>query len=337
MLLTESLGFQRPNNTKLETATCDFKTKTLQIMKIHKFLSIFTFLLLTSYCFSTTVSDTTLIKSHLTAITKTGRFRTYKNIDQLNKTAEYIKSVFIQYSDSVFIQEYNVHGQVYKNVICSFGTENIKRIIVGAHYDVCGNQEGADDNASGVVGLLELSRLLKGQKLNQRIDLVAYTLEEPPYFRTEYMGSYIHAKSLVDNKTEVYGMVSLEMIGYFSDEKKSQSYPLGLLSLFYGNKGNYITLVKKFGARPFSRKFCRKYKSTKAIRTKKFTAPPALPGIDFSDHLNYWKFGFSALMLTDTSFFRNKNYHEPTDTMETLDIKRMAKVIDGVLITLSSL
>lgn len=302
-----------------------------------KIISIFTFLLLTSYCFATTISDTTIIKSHLTAITKTGKFRTYKNIDQLNKTADYIKTVFSQYSDSVFIQEYSVNGQIYKNVICSFGTENKKRVIVGAHYDVCDNQEGADDNASGVVGLLELSRMLKGQKLNQRIDLVAYSLEEPPYFRTEYMGSYIHAKSLVDNKTEVYGMISLEMIGYFKDEKKSQSYPVGLLSLFYGNKGNYITLVKKFGAGQFTRKFCRKYKSTKVIRTKKFTGPPALPGIDFSDHLNYWKFGFSALMLTDTAFFRNKNYHEPTDTMETLDIKRMAKVIDGVFSTLTSL
>jgi Zn-dependent M28 family amino/carboxypeptidase len=306
-------------------------------MKGLKLISTFTFLLLTSYCFATTISDTTIIKSHLTAITKTGRFRTYKNIDQLNKTADYIKTVFNKYSDSVFIQEYSVNGQVYKNVICSFGTENKKRVIIGAHYDVCGNQEGADDNASGVVGLLELSRMLKGQKLNQRIDLVAYSLEEPPYFRTEYMGSYIHAKSLVDNKTEVYGMISLEMIGYFKDEKKSQSYPIGLLSLFYGNKGNYITLVKKFGAGQFTRKFCREYKSTKSIRTKKITGPQALPGIDFSDHLNYWKFGFSALMLTDTSFFRNKNYHEPTDTMETLDIKRMAKVIDGVFNTLTAI
>jgi Zn-dependent M28 family amino/carboxypeptidase len=306
-------------------------------MKRLKLISTFTFLLLTSYCFATTISDTTVIKSHLTAITKTGEYRTYKNIDQLNKTAEYIKSVFSEYSDSIFIQEYSVNGQVYKNVICSFGTENKKRVIVGAHYDVCDNQEGADDNASGVVGLLELSRLLKGQKLNQRIDLVAYSLEEPPYFRTEYMGSYIHAKYLVDSKADVYGMISLEMIGYFKDEKKSQSYPVGLLSLFYGNKGNYITLVKKFGAGQFTRKFCRKYKSTKVIRTKKFSGPPVLPGIDFSDHLNYWKFGFSALMLTDTAFFRNKNYHELTDTMETLDIKRMAKVIDGVFSTLTSL
>jgi Zn-dependent M28 family amino/carboxypeptidase len=266
----------------------------------------------------------------LAIITKTENFRNYKNIDQLNKTAEYIKSVFSQYSDSICIQEYLVNGGIYRNVICSFGTENKKRIIVGAHYDVCGNQEGADDNASGVVGLLELSRLLKGKKLKQRIDLVAYTLEEPPYFRTEYMGSYIHAKSLIDNKTDVYGMVSLEMIGYFNDYSKSQSYPLGILSLFYGNKGNYITLVKKFGAGKFTRKFIREFKETKTINTKKFAAPPVLQGIDFSDHLNYWKFGFSALMVTDTSFYRNKNYHESTDIMETLDINRMAKVIDGL-------
>ena len=305
-------------------------------MTIHKHISTLIFLLVTNYCFSNTTSDTTVIKSHLTAITKTGSFRTYKNIEQLNQTADYIKSVFNQYSDSVYFQEYLVNGQVYKNVICSFGIEHKKRIIVGAHYDVCDNQEGADDNASGVVGLLELSRLLKGQKLNQRIDLVAYTLEEPPYFRTENMGSYIHAKSLVDNKTEVSGMISLEMIGFFKDEKKSQSYPIGLLSLFYGNRGNYITLVKKFGAGHFTRKFCRTYKSTKVIKTKKFTGPQRLSGIDFSDHLNYWKFGFSALMITDTAFYRNKNYHESTDKMETLDIYRMAKVIDGVLKTLTT-
>ena len=112
---------------------------------------------------------------------------------------------------------------------------------------------------------------------------------------------------------------------------------MGILSLFYGNKGNYITLVKKLGAGKFARKFSREYRATRAIRTKKFSGPPALPGIDFSDHLNYWKYGYSALMITDTSFYRNKNYHEPTDKMETLDIGRMAKVIDGVYTALMAL
>lgn len=302
-----------------------------------KHISIFLLLTVTHYCYADNFTDTTSIKEHLRAITKTAKFRTYRNVDQLNWTADYIKNVFSQYSDSVFIQAYFVNEQIYKNVMCSFGTENKNRIIVGAHYDVCDNQEGADDNASGVVGLLELSRLLKGQKLNKRIDLVAYSLEEPPYFRTEYMGSYIHAKSLADKKEEIYGMLSLEMIGYFKDEKQSQSYPIGLLSIFYGNRGDYITLVKKFNSGQFARKFSKNYKSTKAIRTKKFKGPKSLPGIDFSDHLNYWKFGYSALMITDTSFYRNKNYHETTDTMETLDIYRMAKVIDGVFSALKKM
>lgn len=306
-------------------------------MRMDKFMSTLLMVLLTSYCNAKTLSDTSIIKSHLTILTRTEKFRTHNNIDQLNKTADFIKSVFIQFTDSVIIQEYTANGSTYKNVICSFGTENKKRIILGAHYDVCDNQDGADDNASGVVGLLELSRLLKGQKLNYRIDLVAYSLEEPPYFKTEFMGSYIHAKSLSENKVDVYGMISLEMIGYFKDEKHTQSYPIGLLSLFYGSKGNYITLIKKFCSGKFAHKFCNHFKSSKAIRTKKFTGPRALPGIEFSDHLNYWIFGFSALMITDTSFYRNKNYHKPTDTMEKLDLRRMANVIDGVFITITTL
>jgi hypothetical protein len=205
-------------------------------------------------------SDTILIKNHFTAITKTKNYRNYQNIEQLNEIAKYIHTDFLNYSDSVYYQKFEVNGIVYKNVICSFGTENTKRIVVGAHYDVCGNQEGADDNASGVIGLLELARQLKGIKLKNRIDLVAYTLEEPPYFRTEFMGSFIHAKSLVDEKTEVYGMISLEMIAYFKDEKKSQTYPIGILKLIYGGKGNFITLVNKMYAGKFAREFSNKMK-----------------------------------------------------------------------------
>lgn len=282
-------------------------------------------------------ADTLVIKQHLKNITKTASYRNHQNITQLNAIAAYIKADFLKYSDSVSFQEYKVDGKTYKNVICSFGTENKQRIIVGAHYDVCGDQEGADDNASGVVALLELARQLKDQKLKKRIDLVAYTLEEPPYFRTEYMGSAVHAKYLSDNKIDVFGMLSVEMIGYFKDEKKSQDYPLGILSWFYGNKGDYITLVNKFGKGKFAKQFGRYFKKAETIKTKKFTGPKALPGIDFSDHLNYWNYGYSALMITDTSFYRNKNYHQKTDTMETLDIYRMAKVIDGIYVALLKL
>lgn len=289
-----------------------------------------TFIFLIFLCpfWSQSQSDTLLIKDHLTQITKTEKPRNHENLDQLNITADYIHNVFSRYSDSVSYQK--IKNSVYKNVICSFGPMDAKRIIVGAHYDVCGNQEGADDNASGVVGLLELARLLKGKTLKCRIDLVAYSLEEPPYFRSTMMGSHAHAKYLKDNNIDVYGMIAIEMIGYFDDAKGSQDYPIGLLSIFYGKRGNYITLVKKLHGGKFVRKTIRKYKGAKKLPSKKFSAPKKLQGVDWSDHLNYWAMGFDALMLTDTSYLRNKNYHQTTDKMETLDLKRMSFVIDAL-------
>lgn len=282
-------------------------------------------------------ADTTLVKEHLVALTKTPQFRNYRNIDQLNTVAAYIYQNLNTYSDSTSYQTYKADGKIYKNVISSFGTENKKRVIIGAHYDVCGEQEGADDNATGVTALLELARMLKGQKLSYRVDLVAYTLEEPPYFRTENMGSYIHAKYLKDNNIQVYGMASVEMVGYFKDDKGSQSYPLGILSWIYGNKGDYITLVKKMDVGTFVGNFTENFLEANQLKTKSFTAPKFLTGTDYSDHLNYWKFGYSAMMITDTSFFRNKNYHKVTDTLETLDLKRMANVIDGIFLSLINL
>lgn len=279
-------------------------------------------------------ADTARIQQQLQTIAGTGAYRHYLDPAELNRVAAYIETTFKTYSDSVWVQRYKVSGVTYKNIVCSFGTQHSKRIVVGAHYDVCGQQAGADDNASGTVGLLELARLLQGKTLGYRIDLVAYTLEEPPFFRSENMGSHVHAKYLYDKRIHVLGMVSLEMIGYFSDAKKSQSYPLKFLKLFYGSRGNYITVVQKFGNGKFGRKFKRLMKRQDIIRTKSFKAPARLTGIDFSDHLNYWKYGFRAVMITNTSFYRNKNYHLPTDTIETLDIPKMALVIDEVLASL---
>jgi len=279
-------------------------------------------------------ADTLKIKEHLIAITKTDKSRNYKNIKTLNNVASYIYNEFHQYADTTYYQKYDVKGQEYKNVIAVFGSKNKKTIVIGAHYDVCGEQEGADDNASGVTGLLELARMLKNKTLKYRIELVSYTLEEPPFFRTKQMGSYIHAKSMKEKNIDLYGMISLEMIGFYSDEKDSQKYPIGILSWFYGNKANYITIVNQFKKGKFAKRFTKTFKKQKYIRTKKITAPKSLQGIDFSDHLNYWNFGYSALMVTDTSFFRNENYHENTDTMDTLDINKIANVIDTVYETI---
>ncbi len=279
-------------------------------------------------------SDTTRILNSLKQLIKTPEFRTHTNLHQLNATADYILKQFSLHADTSYFQTYRVNGKEYKNVIAEFGDKHAPILVIGAHYDVCGAQEGADDNASGVAGLLELSHLVKNESFPFRLQLVAYTLEEPPHFRTENMGSYVHASSLANSGQEVLGMICLEMIGYFSNTKGSQDYPLGILKWVYGSRGNYITLVNKVKKGKFSRKFSSAFKRTALIKTKKFTAPAALPGIDFSDHLNYWKFGFSALMITDTAFYRNKNYHQPTDTLNTLNIGKMAQVINAVYLSL---
>jgi hypothetical protein len=280
-------------------------------------------------------SDENLIIKHLNGIINTDGFRHSDNLVALNQAAAYIFSELEKYCDTVYYQPFVVDGKTYKNVIGVIAPELENRYVVGAHYDVCGNQDGEDDNASGVVGVLELARLFSIQKEhNKRIDFVAYTLEEPPYYGTKEMGSYIHAQSLARDSVELEGMICLEMIGYFVDEKKTQDYPVGFLRLFYGQRGDYITVVQKFGNARFGRKFKRLMKAQDRVETKGFKGPAKLPGVDFSDHRNYWKFGYDAVMITNTAFYRNKNYHQPSDTIETLDITRMAKVIDEVYLSL---
>ncbi len=278
-------------------------------------------------------ADSAVLHAHVLALAGTpGQYRNGQDTATLNRAAAYIYDQMRTFCDSVEIQPYSLQvGKRYANLIASFGPKYAPRIIVGAHYDVCGNQMGADDNASGVAGLLELGRLLKGeptQDWKYRIDLVAYTLEEPPYFRTPAMGSAVHASWLADNNIPVRGMISLEMIGYFKDAKHTQHYPIGLLKLFYGSRGNYITVIHKMHKGAFVRSFQRAFKRPHLVRTKKFGAPRSLTGIDFSDHLNYWDRDWAALMITDTSFFRNANYHESGDTPDTLDYARLAAVVE---------
>jgi len=282
-------------------------------------------------------ADRKRVKDNLITLTRSFGNRDYLNITALNKVAAYTHNQFSICCDSVDYQEFNVGETVYKNVVASIGTNHDERIIIGAHYDVCGIQEGADDNASGLVGLLELARLLSKENLNYRIDFVAYTLEEPPFFKTKQMGSYIHAKSVFEEKQNIKGMICLEMIGYFNDSVNSQKYPLGILKLFYGNKGDFITVVEKFGSGSFSSKIRRLMKKQKLIKTKSFKGPKFIQGLDFSDHRNYWEFGYDALMITNTSFYRNPNYHEQSDKVETLDIERMCRVIDQLYLSIKEL
>ncbi|MCG8696455.1 MAG: M28 family peptidase [Bacteroidales bacterium] len=285
-------------------------------------------------CKSTSINknkaELSRIKTDLMAITSTEQYRNYRNIESLNEVANYILNVMKSVCDTAYYQCYVVGNREYKNVIGRVDGITKDKIILGAHYDVAGDQEGADDNASGVAGLLELTRMLSGTKPNCTIELVAYTLEEPPFFQTKQMGSYVHAKSVYDNNENIKGMICMDMIGYFNTNENSQEYPLNFLKLFYGNKGDFITVVQRLNGGKFSNRVNRLMKKQTYIKSKAFKGPQNLAGVDFSDHANYWKFGYSAVLITNSAFYRNHNYHTSGDTIETLDLKRMCGVIEAI-------
>ena len=300
------------------------------------FQLLLSFILLFSALPCRSQTDSSELNTMLDSIINMG-VRNYQDTVVLNKVGNFIQSQFELYSENVYKQSYVWNKQTFFNVIALIGDTTKPRIVVGAHYDVCDEQDGADDNGSGVVGLITTLKSMKDHKGEYCYEFVAYTLEEPPFYSTDLMGSYVHANSLKDRGVKVHGMVALEMIGFFSDEKKSQRYPLGLLKMFYGGKGDYITLVGTFGKDKFVKRFMKEFKRSKMIKTKKFIGPKKLTGIDFSDHRSYWGLDMDALMITDTAFFRNRNYHHDTDTIETLDFVRMAKVTNALIYSLKKM
>lgn len=273
------------------------------------------------------------LKDTVTYLTKIAPSRNYRKIRSLRKAEDYIYAKFVDYGFKPGRQEFVVNSQKYRNIIATAGAgdDPCEVVVVGAHYDVCGNQPGADDNASAVAGLLEIARFAKKheKELPCRIEFVAYCLEEPPFFGTEQMGSYIHAKSLFDKKIKVRGMICLEMIGYFTDAKDSQRFPSDFFKLLYPNEGNFIAVVSN-GKNDALIKHTAKHMKEASIKVETLKAPSFIEGLDFSDHRNYWKFGYAAVMVTDTAFYRNPNYHKKTDTIETLSFDKMKEVVKGV-------
>ena len=244
--------------------------------------------------------DPALLRQHVDKLSVELMPRSYENPENLNRIAEYIQTQFSDAGATVRHQPFTADGKVYRNVIAEFGSESDTIIVVGAHYDSAGELPAADDNASGVAGLLELARLLGAAEIDQRILLVAFCLEEPPFFNTPQMGSAVFARSMVDTGKNVRIMVALEMIGYFSDKPGSQEYPVPLLKLFYPSKGNFIAVVDQlFGAN--AGKMKKIMRANSDIPVFSINAPSVIPGIDLSDHKSFWDLGYPAVMITDTA------------------------------------
>jgi Zn-dependent M28 family amino/carboxypeptidase len=270
------------------------------------------------------------VRAHVEMLANTFRPRDYRHIENLEKSANYIRDAFRAAGGRVEDQAYTAGRETYRNVIASFGPESDERVVVGAHYDAVEAVPGADDNASGVAGLLELARILKDAKLNTRVDLVAYSTEEPPFFGGAEMGSMVHARSLRKTGVKVRAMLALEMIGYYSDAPGSQGFPFEAMRKVYPDRGNFIVAAGRISDELLTRKVKRAMSAENGVDVQSVNAPAGVAGISLSDNSSYWDQGYPAVMITDSAFFRNRNYHQMSDTPDTLDYERMAKVVAQV-------
>jgi Zn-dependent M28 family amino/carboxypeptidase len=272
-----------------------------------------------------------LLRKHVRFLINDVRPRSADHPENLDRAADYIANSFRFAHGTTSVQTFAARGKRYSNVIAQWGPNdpNLPVLVIGAHYDSFdqgGDLPGADDNASGTAGLLELARLLGTQQITSPVMLVAFSTEEPPFFGSEQMGSAVHANSLSAEHRLVRGMICLEMIGYFSAE---QSWPNPLFDLLFPSRGDFIGVVGGWPDRELARFVKRAIVGSDGIRVVSFSGPRETS--DASDHRNYWSHGWKAVVITDTAFLRNPNYHTQRDTAETLDYERMARVVNGVL------
>lgn len=252
--------------------------------------------------------------------------RNWLDTASLNRTASFVRRQIESSGFACSEQLFAVDKRTYRNIECTIPGKSKDLVVVGAHYDAAGEQPGADDNASGVAGLIELACAYAetGQKPRNSIRLVAFSLEEPPYYATEEMGSFHHAKKLKDSGFTVKAMIALEMIGYLGDSLEQQ-YPPGVPSDRYPRFGNFYAAVSNMESAGLTKGFKAVADKSKTIPVVTLNAPE---GVEWSDHLNYWKFGFPAFMITDTAFLRNFAYHTADDTPDRLNYPAMAQLVD---------
>jgi hypothetical protein len=279
------------------------------------------------------------LRRHVTAIAS--KPHNVAHYDELEKAAAYIESELMALGYTPRAQVFDADGRPVRNIEVVLepkgaGPET-ESLVVGAHYDSFGNAPGANDNGTGAAAVLELARLLKDlAPKDERLRLVLFVNEEPPYDRTPNMGSWQYAKELKERGERVFGMMSLETLGCFSDEPGSQQYPPPF-GLFFPNKANFIAFVALPGGRDFLHEVVGPFRRHAQLPTIGGTAPDLFDGVGWSDHWSFSKHGFPGIMVTDTALFRYRHYHKPTDTPDKVDYAKLARITLGLEQTLREL
>ena len=244
---------------------------------------------------------------------------------ELEETKLFIKKELESYGYQVNVLEYGQQKFANLEIVIEPKKENKGTIVIGAHYDSEGESPGANDNASAVVILLDLAKRLKNVEMSHKLRIVFFVNEEPPFFRNEDMGSTVYANNLIKTKENIKGMYALDVLGYYFEEDDTQHYPF-LFAPFFPDKANFVAFVGGLSSRDLIQKSVGAFRKDSKFPAEGVSAPSYIQGIDFSDHLSFYKHNIPALMITDTAFFRSKTYHTPQDTIDKLNLDKMVQL-----------
>jgi len=271
------------------------------------------------------------LRSHVDMLADEIGERNVFRYPQLVSAAEYIEKTLSEAGYEVARQEYDVSGQACANIEAELrGTERPNEIVlIGAHYDSVKGSPGANDNATGVAATLALARAFAQNPTPRTLRFVAFTNEEPPFFRSRHMGSRVYAKRSRQRDENIILMLSLETIGYYSDEQGSQSYVFPL-HFFYPSTGNFIAFVSNGENGALVRHLIKSFRQYASFPSEGAALWGWLPGVGWSDHWAFWKEGFPAVMVTDTALFRDPAYHTPNDTPKNIHYEHFARVVSGL-------
>ena len=250
---------------------------------------------------------------------------------QLKTAADYIHRELEAAGLIVTRQPFEAGGKTCENIVGEItGDRRAEEIlVVGGHYDGVYGCPAANDNATGVAAMLALARRIANTQPARTLRFIGFVNEEPPFFQTEQMGSLVYARSCKQKGEMIVGMLSLETMGYYTDEPKSQHYPFPF-GLLYPSTGNFIAFIGNTRSGPFIRDVVGRFRSNCAFPSEGAGLPGFIEGVGWSDHWSFWQEGYAALMVTDTAPYRYAHYHSPEDTIDKLDFERFAKVTAGL-------
>lgn len=283
-----------------------------------------------SFALTAGAADPATLEAHARFLAGVEPPRSIRHPDSLDAAADYIAAHLEAAGWEAFPQAYTVDGSRYRNVRALRGPRDAPRVVIGAHYDVHGELPGADDNASGVAMLLALADALSEYQPDIGLELVAFTLEERPAFARGIMGSAVHAESLAEHGVEVRLMLALEMVGYYRERPGTQRYPIPGMGLFYPDSGDFLALIGRWREREVLDRIATIMNNNGPVAVHYLASPVNFGGLNNSDHRNYWAHGWPALMVTDTAYYRNPNYHTRFDVPATLNYRYMAALVPAL-------